>query len=429
MRKGYQKHLVKTETEHRAVLRFLSQNEQVVLPMVELIESGQMMVDEFITVLGRKAIELMLRFSAEGVAGEVHQGRRGGEIRRHGCQAGSVPLCDRKLRVQKPRLRTRAGREVEVPAYEAMRHSSSLAQHVCELAMCGVSTRNYEKVIPAMVATCGVSKSAVSREFVAASAQDFEALMRRPLGERRFLVLYIDGIRFAEHHVVAAIGVDDSGGKMALGVAEGATENAVVVKGLLEDLVARGLDATQPMLCVIDGSKALRSAIDSVLGPWHLVQRCRQHKIENVKGYLPKDLQAQVEAVMRAAYKLDAKEGLAKIRQQARWLEHEYPSAAASLLEGLEETFTINMLKLPPTLKRCLGTTNVIESKNSGVRRRTGRVTNWQDGAMVLRWAAAAITATEKNFRKIMGHKELWTLRAVLDERAQMRHQEVMAAA
>ena len=106
---------------------------------------------------------------------------------------------------------------------------------------------------------------------------------------------------------------------------------------------------------------------------------------------------------------------MARLKKQAEWLEREYPSAAASLREGLEETFTVNALGLPASLRRCLSTTNLIESPQSGVRRRTGRVTHWRDGSMALRWAATAFLQTEKRFRRIMGHKDLWMLKAVLN--------------
>jgi transposase-like protein len=146
------------------------------------------------------------------------------------------------------------------------------------------------------------------------------------------------------------------------------------------------------------------------------VQRCRTHKLRNVIGYLPKELQAQVAAVLRAAWKLEPKEGMVRLRTQIAWLERSYPKAAASLNEGLEETFTINQLGLSPRLRKCLATTNVIESSLSGVEGRTGRVTRWRSGEMCLRWAAAAALETERNFRKIIGHEDLWMLKAVLDE-------------
>jgi putative transposase len=200
-----------------------------------------------------------------------------------------------------------------------------------------------------------------------------------------------------------------------LAIREGATENATVVKELLEDLVERGLKPEQKRLFVIDGSKALRAAINAVFGAHHPVQRCRAHKLRNVLDHLPKDQRDQVKSVMRAAWKLDAKGGMARLKKLAEWLEREYPSAAASVREGLDECFTINRLDVPPSLHRCLATTNLIESPHSGVRMRTRRVCRWRDGAMVKRWMAAAFLRTEKNFRKIMGYRDLWTLDAILN--------------
>jgi putative transposase len=131
--------------------------------------------------------------------------------------------------------------------------------------------------------------------------------------------------------------------------------------------------------------------------------------------HLPGEQQPQVKSLMKAAYKNpDAKEGMAQMEKAARFVEHQYPEAARSIREGLAETFTINSLGIPPSLHRCLATTNIIESPQSGVRTRTGRVTRWRDGEMVLRWVAGAFVITEQNFRKIMGHQDLWALATIL---------------
>jgi len=242
---------------------------------------------------------------------------------------------------------------------------------------------------------------------------------RRP-ATRRFddldlLVIYLDGLIFGAHHVLSAIGVDAEGRKHVLGLVEGASENAAAARALLEDLVARGVKPGRRRLFVIDGSKALRAALDAVYGTDNPVQRCRSHKIRNVTDQVPKHLKDQVKAAMRAAYRLDPKEGMARLKKQAEWLQTEHPTAAASLREGLQETFTVNALGLPADLRRCLATTNLIESPQSGVRQRTRRVTRWKDGAMALRWAATAFVATEKRFRRIMGYKQLWILKSYLD--------------
>jgi transposase-like protein len=402
--------------DSRGYAKYLAQNGQLLLPLVELIEASRLAVDELIDVLGRASIEAVLQLSAAGVAGEKHQGRKGGDIIWHGAQEGKVSLSDRKLRVSKPRLRRKgrgAGREVEIPAYEAM--NNGLGSRLLEILMHHVSTRNYRRVIPEMAESVGISKSSVSRQFIDESAQELERLAARRFDELELLIIYLDGLVFREHHVLGAVGVDAQGKKHVLGLVEGASENAASATALLEDLVERGVNPKRPYLFVIDGSKALRSAINRVFGSGHPVQRCRHHKIKNVCDKLPDNLADQVKSVMKAAYSLPWQEGMARLKKQAEWLETHYPGAAASLREGLEETFTINRLALSPALRRCLGTTNIIESPHAGVRLRTNRVSRWRNGKMVLRWVAAAFLATEKNFRRIQGYRDLWMLKAKLD--------------
>ena len=95
-------------------------------------------------------------------------------------------------------------------------------------------------------------------------------------------------------------------------------------------------------------------------------------------------------------------------------LSKQYPDAAARLLEGLPEMFTVNRMGLPKSLRRGITTANIIESSISGVKSRTHRVKNWQDGAMAKRWAASTLLETEKSFRKIMGFRDIWMLDAAL---------------
>jgi putative transposase len=422
MRGAYQIAEKRSKTSSRELARFLAKEGQLLLPMVELIEQAECAVDDLVDVMGRATIEAVLRISAEGVAGPRRQGKKNDrDVYWHGSQPGRVALRERQLRVGKPRLRKKQARpgemaEVEIPAYEAMRKDSKLADRMLALLMRGVSTRNYREVLPKMADQVGISKSQVSRENIEAGERLLRELAERDFSDQDLLIVYIDGMRFGPYHVIAAVGVDTEGRKHVLGLREGASENAEVVKALLEELVERGVKPDRRRLFVIDGAKALRTAIDQVYGRQNPVQRCRQHKLRNVLGHLPKDQHEQATATLRAAWKLGAKEGMKKLEQYAAWVERQWPRAAASLREGLEEMFTINRLNLPGTLRRCLGTTNLIDSSDSGVRQRTRRVTNWQHGNMALRWAAAGFVETEKNYRRIMGYQQLWMLKAALDE-------------
>ena len=302
-----------------------------------------------------------------------------------------------------------------IPLYERLKDDARLGARMSEIVLAGVSTRRYARVLPQLADAAGMSKSEVSRELIGASETALAALMERKFHDLDILALWIDGIEIAGHHVLAAVGLDEQGKKHLIGLAAGSSENAQVVKDLLGSLVARGIDATKRRLFVIDGAKALRSAIREIYGQAGLIQRCRAHKVRNVLERLPDArLAAQVKAVMHAAYKLDAKEGLAKLRHQAMWLKREHKDAAASLLEGMEESFTVNALGLTPALVRCLATTNIIESPNRCVRDVIGKVSRWRDADMVLRWSAAGFLEAEKSFRRIQGHKELWILSTAL---------------
>ena len=420
-------HIVSKE-ESQKLADFLVKNGQGLLPMVELIEGAEKAVDELVDQAGRAMIEAVLRLSAQAIAGPPHPGKKGGAIGWHGREKGTVCLKERKLRVKRPRLRKKKEGEegeVPIPAYAAMQAEPQLGSRMLEILLEGVSTRKYEGVLPAMADTAGVSRSSVSRQAIEASEEELRRLCERRFDEVELLVLYVDGIIFGEHHVLVAVGVDTEGHKHVLGLAEGASENQVVVRGLLEDLVERGVKPDRRYLFVIDGSKALRAGIEAVFGREQAVQRCRQHKIENVTSYLPKELREPVKVVMRAAFRLPAQEGMAKLEKQAQWLEREYPSAAASLREGLKEIFTVSSLGVSSSLSRCLVTTNLIESPYSGVRLRTRRVCRWRDGKMALRWAASALLITEQHFNRIMGYRDLWILKAALNRNQAADQQKV----
>ena len=384
-------------------------NPEAALPLLSMIGQAQLSIDDLLGQLSRQFIEQLLVLSAQSVAGAQHKGRHTGEVRWHGSQGGVVNLGQSKMHVKRPRLRTTSG-EVAVPAYAALANDGDLSRRIADILVCNVSTRKYARVVHRCADELGISKSAVSRQFVKQSAQAWAQLMSRDLRKIDFVAMYVDGVIVAKHHIIAAVGVDAQGSKHVLGLAPGSSENAKVVKDLLSGLALRGLDLNVPRLWVIDGSKALRSGIEQLCGKDAKVQRCRIHKIRNVSERLPKDRAEQVRWLMKQAFKLDAPRGKQRLKELAKQLKAQHPDAAASVLEGLDEMFTITDLGLTGELARCLATTNVIESPNSVVRRVSGRVTNYKDVEMALRWTAAGFMEAEKSFKKLRGHAELKTL-------------------
>jgi len=397
------------------IQEFCQSNGQILLPLVEKIQSASAMVNSVIHEISLKALEAILVLSAEQVAGPRTPGKATGEIRWYGSQPGVVALVDRKVKVRRPRLRHKTDGEVAVPAYQAMRKDKELGKRMLGAMMRGVSTREYNEVLPQMAETVGVSKSAVSRQAIEASSEQLKVLQERRWDGVEILVIYIDGQRFGEHLIISAVGVDVEGKKHIMGLAAGATENTAAVKGLLTHLRDQGLPTDRKYLFVIDGAKALQAAIDEVFGVDQAVQRCRNHKLRNVLDELPKEQQAQTASLMRAAFRCKtADEGEKRLEQMARFLERDHESAARSLREGLKDMFTLQRLDVPLSLHKCLATTNIIESPHSGVENRTHKVTRWRSQEMVERWAASAWLLTERHFRKVIGHRDLWALAGIL---------------
>jgi putative transposase len=340
---------------------------------------------------------------------------------RHGTQPGRVTLGGRRIRVDRPRVRSADGaRELPVPTYQAFAATDLLDQLALERMLAKLSTRRYQAGLEpvgsrAEQASSGTSKSAVSRRFVARTEHALAELLAQDLSGLDLVALMVDGIRVAERCCVVALGITIDGAKIPLALAEGATENATVVGDLLVGLRERGLKVTRPILVVIDGARALRRAVLDVFDH-PVIQRCQLHKLRNVTDRLPDAVASTVAKRMRAAYRNpDPLVAQADLEALVRELGRSHPGAAGSLREGLAETLTIGRLGVSPTLARTLRSTNTIESMIAICRDHAVNVKRWQDGQMVLRWIAAGMGEAAKQFRRVNGHLHLPALRAALD--------------
>ena len=327
-----------------------------------------------------------------------------------------------KAEIERPRVRACEGGELGLPSWEAAMAEDWLGKWALNLMLINVSTRRFGRAVrlpegdlPA-AAGAGVSKSAVSRRFVALSAQRMAQWMSADLSQLDLLVIQIDGIHIKDElMLVAAVGIDGQGAKHPLGVIEGATENTAVVQALLDDLVERGLDPAVCRLFIIDGAKALAKAIRKTFGRHTPIQRCQVHKARNILERLPKSLHASLRRALRQAWELDDADKAQRLLENlARRLEPEAPSVAASIREGMDEMLTVTRLALPPELRRSLACTNIIENMNGTVRRVCRNVKHWQNATMAMRWTAAAMLEASKGFRRLKARSQLPVLRAAL---------------
>jgi len=372
-------------------------------------------------------IQSIMEYEIEQVAGSKHAHKAERVYTRWGSNPGSVIINGKKVVTSIPRAVDKETKKAyRVKSHGVFQKVSDLAKRAyCDLIR-GISSRKYEEGVTKFLKGHGASSSTICRRMVEATAEKVRDLMNRNLDTLDCCILMLDGIQFGSHTVIIAVGIDTKGVKHVLGLWQGATENARVVRSVLEDIVERGLQIDRPMLVVIDGSKALRRAVRDVLGEDTPVQRCTVHKKRNVLDELPDQDKKWVRAKMTKAYEMESAEGAERaLTALAVDLERINPSAARSLREGLSETLTLHRLGIPHLLKTTLQSTNLIESVNAVLRQRTANVKHWQNGNQVERWAAAGLLEAEKQFRRIRGYQ---TLPILIDALTTVRMKQQHAA-
>ena len=338
---------------------------------------------------------------------------------RNGTAPGSVVLGGRRVPVSRPRAVAVDGSgEISLDSYQVFSGTDLLTQVALERMLAGVATRRHtlvsEPVGEALEAEASsVSKSAVSRRFITATEAKLAELLGRDLAGLDVAAMMIDGIMFANCCAVVALAITADGTKVPVGLWQGDSENTVVVTDLLADLVARGLTCAAGVLFVLDGSKALAGGVKRVFGDRALIQRCVLHKRRNLDGYLPDGYAGVVDKQLAKAFNdIDPARGLRVAKGIAAQLDDAYPSAAASLREGLEDMFTVRRLGASDRLSRTLSCTNAVESMISVVQNLCRRVTNWKDPRMVRRWVGVGMLEAERSFRRIKGCKDMAALTA-----------------
>jgi transposase-like protein len=379
---------------------------QMMLPLAEMVGWLRKGVGELIRQAGLQLMDLMMQEEVRELVGDRSQRQAERTASRWGNERGYCVVMGQKVPIQRPRVRTTDDKEVRLGSYEMFHRGEPLTETVWEKLMLGLSTRKYDQAIRQFTEAYGLEKSAISEHFIEASRKKLKAMMERRLDKTRLCALLIDATPFAGQQMVAALGIDEYGRKMILGIRQGATENATVVGDLLTELVERGFDFTEPRLYILDGAKALSSAVKKHAGESAAIQRCQVHKRRNVLDHLTEEQKPEVAKKLNAAYALEdyaaAKQALNAVHRELMDLN---PSAARSLGEGMEETLTVHRLHLPMQLRKTMASTNVIESAFSIVEQVCKNVKRWHGGDQRERWVGSGLMVAEKQFRRITGYK------------------------
>ena len=381
---------------------------QMVLPLAEMVGWLRKGVSELVRQAGLQLMDLVMQAEVEELVGKRSQRQPERAANRWGSERGYCVVMGQKVPIQRPRVRTTDEQEVRLGSYEMFHRGEPLTETVWEKLMLGLSTRKYGQAVREFTEAYGLEKSAVSEHFIEASRTKLKQMMERRLDKTRLCALMIDATPFEGQQMVAALGIAQDGKKMILGIRQGATENATVVGELLGDLIQRGLDFAEPRLYVLDGGKALTAAVKKYAGDTAAIQRCQVHKRRNVLDHLTDEQKPAVAKKLNAAYGMEdyvaAKQALDNLHRELMDLN---PSAARSLGEGMEETLTVHRLHVPLQLRKTLASTNVIESAFSIVEQVCKNVKRWHDGDQRERWVGSGLLVAEKQFRRIIGHKQI----------------------
>jgi putative transposase len=408
MKKRYQIDQQRAVQQFRRLATEQNPTIQMVLPLAEIVGLLQQGVGNLLRQTGLELMHLVMDEEVKALAGERHEQHPGRRAHRWGKEDGYCVVDGQKVPIRRTRLRTSDQGEQRLGSYELFQRSGPMQAGVWDKMMRGLSTRNYGAVVKDFHNAYGVEKSAVSENFVEASREKVKELMERSLGEMRLCAILIDGTPFKDRQLIVALGIGCDGSKTVLGIREGATENAAVVNGLLSELVERGVDFSTPRLYILDGGKALHAAVRRHAGEAAFLQRCQVHKKRNVVDHLPDEHKAEVKKKLQNAYAMvdytDAKRALERLHRELMELN---PSAARSLEEGMEETLTVHKLRVPDQLRRTLCCTNVIESAFSIVETVCRNVKRWQAGDQIERWVGSGLLVAERQFRKVIGHRQI----------------------
>jgi putative transposase len=327
---------------------------------------------------------------------------------RWGSERGYCVVGGQKIPLDRPRVRDTRKKEVPLGSYELIQRASLMEESVWKKIMHGLTTRRYSLIIEELEQAYGIKKSTISEHFIEASRQRLDKLLARPLNEHAICAMMIDGTPFGDQQLITALGVTVHGQKLVLGLRQGATENATVVKQLLADLQERGVDFEVPRLYILDGGKALFAGVRHVAGKAAVVQRCQIHKIRNVIGHLPEEHHGHVRQRLYCAYNMrEYSEARRLLDLLHRDLMDLNPSAARSLEEGLEETLATHRLRVPPLLRTSLASTNLIESAFSVVETVCRNVKRWQGGDQYLRWVGSGLIYAESRWYRVQGYREI----------------------
>jgi putative transposase len=384
----------------------------------EVLEQGDIAMKLSLIRNVRGIVELLIKSVFEDEIREKAGDRykRYGKHRplyRWGTNPGSIRVGEEKIGIRVPRLRNEeSGQEVTLESYHKLKESRPDEERLVKGVIHGLSMNDYHEVVREFEDSYGLSRSQVSQKFKEQSARRVKEFYQRDLGAYNFVALFMDGKYLAKEQMVIVLGITEEGEKLPLGFIQTHTENSLSIKELLTSLVERGLKYEEGLLCIIDGSKGLKKALEETFGKYCLIKRCAWHKRENMLSYLPETRKEEFKKQYDKAYAMsDYQEAQNAFIDLSNDLHKVNTSASRSILDGLDELLTLHRLNLIEDFGKSFSTTNIIENINSQLTKYIGKVKYWQNSDQRERWVASALVEIEPRLKKVNNYRNLSILK------------------
>lgn len=378
------------------------------LSQVETAKAGEVFRDCIRGIVRSTYYELMLEEVAS-LCGKRYIQKSVSEFLRAGSAPGICILNGKQEKVKRPRVRKRSGKnckEYKLKSYNAGKNGDEVQDMILRAFLSGVSGRDQKGLYPGSPFT---SKSSVSRLWVTKGIEKLEELRERDISKEKFFALMLDGIGLGNDlTAIVALGITVDGKKKIIDFHIGSTESSEVCDDLLTRIHKRGFKSEGRLLCVLDGSKALKKSTLK-RHPDAVVQRCTIHKERNIRSYLSKRHHGELAEKFKTLRKMEGEEAVKEAyKELSDFVEKKNSAAFESLNEAGESLIALQLLNVPATLNKSLLSTNLIENPFRNVRAKIGRVKRWRSETdQPSRWMAYALLEAEKGFRRIKGYRDI----------------------
>ncbi|MDB7550130.1 IS256 family transposase [Enterococcus faecium] len=304
-----------------------------------------------------------------------------------------------------PRDRNGKFSQQTLPAYK--RTNDSLETTIIQLFQKGITMSEISELIEKMYGHHYTPQTISNMTKIV--SEDIIAFKERSL-ESRYSVIFMDATHIplkrqtvSKEAVYIVIGIRLDGTKEVLGFSLAPTESAYVWKEILQDLKDRGLK--EVLLVVTDGLSGINDSIHSVY-PNAQFQQCCVHISRNIAHKVRVSDRQEICSDFKLVYQASSKEeAMNQISFMIDKWKKQYPRVVKLLMNPAILTF----YNFPPSIRRTIYSTNLIEGFNKQLKKYTKRKEQFPNEESLERFLVSQFNNYNQKFlcRVHKGFKEI----------------------